>query len=289
MPAFPPSSPVDPAIARHFARGLVAAAGLAPGEATDRIADAFAAVPRERHAGAGPWELIPERGSGGAWTTPDDDPAWLYHDVLVALDAGAGINMGAPSMWARVLRALDVRPGASVLQIGAGTGYYTAILAHLAGAEGRVVAREVEPRLAERARAALAAVPGATVEHGNGALDPPPGPHDCIVAFAGVTHPVPAWMDALAIGGRMALPVTGASGWGAFVLLEREDADRLTLATLGRCGFYPCAGARDEALAARWDDMLTGEAARGVHATMERRAAAGEEVALPGGWALRVA
>lgn len=279
----------DPAIPRHFARGLVAFAGLPPGKATDRLEDAFAAVPRERHAGPGPWQLIAERGPSGRWTTPDDDPAWLYHDVLVSLDAGTGvgINMGGPSMWAAQLGALGIRPGTRVLQVGAGTGYYTAVIAHLAGLEGGVTAMEVEPRLAARAADALTDVPNASVVEGNAATDPPPGPYDLVVAFAGVTHPVPAWIDALAEGGRMLLPVTGASGWGAFTLFEREGSDRLRLATLGRCGFYPCAGARDEALAERWDRVLRGDAVRGMFAAMERRTAGADEVALPGGWAAR--
>lgn len=281
------ADPVDPLIRRHFARGLLAAAGLSPGEGTDRVEQAFAAVSRERHAGAGPWQLIAERAPDGLWTTPNDDPAWLYHDVLVALDAGAGINMGSPSMWAGLLARVGVPSGARVMQVGAGSGYYTAILAHLAGPEGRVVAREIEPRLAARAVDALRAVPNAVVEPGNAATDPPPGPFDLIVAFAGVTHPVPGWIDALAEGGRILLPVTGTNGWGAFVLFRREGADRLALLTLGRCGFYPCAGARDEALAAHWDRTLTAERTRGFHAVMERRAARKGEVALPGGWALR--
>ena len=286
----PPSVP--PIIRRHFARGLVAAGGLAPGEATGRVEDAFAAVPRERHAGPGPWRLIAERGVGGTWRTPNGDPAWLYHDVLIALDTEAGINIGAPSMWARLFAALDVRPGERVAQIGAGTGYYTAILAHLVGPGGAVRAWEIEPHLAERAAAALRDVPNAGVVAGNGATAPPSGPHDLLVAFAGVTHPVPAWTEALAEGGRMLLPVTGTNGWGAFVLFQRETADRFALRTLGRCGFYPCAGARDEALAARWDLVLTGEATRGLRAVMERGGGkgggrGGGDVALPGGWAVR--
>ena len=125
----------------------------------------------------------------------------------------------------------------------------------------------------------------AAVRHGNGATDPAPGPHDLIVAFAGVTHPVPAWIDALGTRGRMLLPVTGTRGWGAFVLFECEAPDRLALVTVGRCGFYPCAGARDDALAERWEAMLPG-AENGARMTMERREAAPGETALPGGWAL---
>ena len=270
----------------QFARVLRVAAALPPGPAAERVADAFAAVPRERHAGPGPWRLLPESPRSGAWTTPNDDPRWLYTDALVTLDEGASINIGSPSMWASMLGALDVPVGAHVMQVGAGTGYYTAVLAHLAGPRGRVDAREIEPVLAERSVRALEGVAGVNVAQGNAATDPPPGPHEFIVAFAGVTHPVPAWIEALAPGGRMLLPVTGASGWGALVLFERDGEDRMTLGTLGRCGFYPCAGARDDALAALWDERLTPQRSRGAMLVMERRAAGPDEVALPGGWAL---
>ena len=272
-------------IRRHYARIVRIAATLPPGEATERVEAAFAAVPRERHAGPGPWRLIPQSPGAAPWTTPDDDPRWLHADALIALDEGAGINNGAPSMWARHLTMLDVPPGARVFQVGAGAGYYTAILAHLAGPGGHVAAHEIEPHLAGRAAEALDGVPNATIAHGNGATDPAPGPHDLVVAFAGVTHPPPAWIDALAERGRMLLPVTGTRGRGAFVLFEREGADRLALATVGRCGFYPCAGARDDALAERWDALLPG-AENGARLRMERRPAARSEVALPGGWAL---
>ena len=221
----------------------------------------------------------------GRMPTPDDDPRWLYTDALIALDEGAGINNGAPSMWARHLVLLDVARGTRVLQVGAGGGYYTAILAHLVGAEGRVAAHETEPHLAARAALALGDVSNVAVMHGNGATDPDPGPHDLVIAFAGVTHPVSAWIDALGTRGRMLLPVTGTRGWGAFVLFEREGPDRMALTTVGRCGFYPCAGARDDALAERWDALLPG-AENGARMAMERRAAASGETALPGGWAL---
>lgn len=99
----------------QFARVLRVAAALPPGEAAECVADTFAAVPRERHAGPGPWRLLPESRRGGAWTTPNDDPRWLYTDALVTLDEGASINIGSSSMWAGIVATLDVMVGARVM------------------------------------------------------------------------------------------------------------------------------------------------------------------------------
>ena len=118
-----------------------------------RVEAAFAEVPREDFAGPPPWRI----GSGGPFgLTSADDPERLYEDVLVGIDARRGINNGQPSLHAQSIAALGLREGETVVQIGAGAGYYTAILATLVGATGRVIAYEIEPDIAERAAANLA-------------------------------------------------------------------------------------------------------------------------------------
>ena len=54
-------------------------------------------------------------------------------DALVGIDARRGINNGQPSLHAQALDALGVREGETIVQVGAGAGYYTAILATLVG------------------------------------------------------------------------------------------------------------------------------------------------------------
>ena len=135
---------------RFFARYVSASAGVRH----PRIEQAFAAVERERFAGPGPWS-IHVLGSGYIETL-DADPAFIYQDTLVALDAARGINIGQPSAHAQWLDALGLVEGETVVQVGAGSGYYTAILAHLVGPRGRVHAFEVDPVLADRARAEFA-------------------------------------------------------------------------------------------------------------------------------------
>jgi protein-L-isoaspartate(D-aspartate) O-methyltransferase len=144
---------------RAFYARFVAQRG---GASDPRIERAFAAVPREPFAGPAPWSVL----AAGPWLTwppgreyvetPDDDPAYLYQDVLVALDPARGINIGEPSLHAHCLDALTVRKGGAVLHVGAGSGYYTAILAHLVGPRGRVHAYEIVLALAARAERNLA-------------------------------------------------------------------------------------------------------------------------------------
>ncbi|HET9208677.1 MAG TPA: hypothetical protein VFO28_20715, partial [Burkholderiaceae bacterium] len=133
---------------RAYAQQLVR--DLGPGH--ERLHDAFADTPRERFVGAPPWPLL----HGGFTRQWSDDPRELYDDVLVGLDVELGINNGQPSLHARCLAACNPQAGETVLHVGAGTGYYSAILAHLVGPGGRVIAYESEAHLAARAAANLA-------------------------------------------------------------------------------------------------------------------------------------
>ena len=98
-----------------------------------RIEAAFAAVPREDFAGTPPWRVV-SGPFGSDWVS---DPERLYEDVLVGIDARRGINNGQPSLHAQALDALGVSEGETIVQIGAGAGYYTAILATLVGTHGQ--------------------------------------------------------------------------------------------------------------------------------------------------------
>ncbi|MCV9937430.1 methyltransferase domain-containing protein [Boseaceae bacterium BT-24-1] len=229
--------------------------GLELNNSLQRVLTAFREVPREPFAGKGPWKLRSPLYSNSAIFTPNADPRHLYHCALVVLDEALGINIGEPTMWARLLARVDVAESASILQIGAGTGYYTAILSKLAHAGG-VLAFETQKTLADLASENLGAQRSVDIRHGDGAVDlqEGDGPFDLIVAFAGVTHPVEPWLDRLKPNGRILLPITGSRGWGAMVLAE-SGYPVMNAITLGPCGFYPCAGARDDALARRIDEM----------------------------------
>jgi protein-L-isoaspartate(D-aspartate) O-methyltransferase len=209
----------------------------------ERVIDAFATVPRERFAGRGPWRIL--HFADGYWTTPDDDPRRLYHNVLIALDEERRLNIGEPLLWARHFDRIGVKGGDRVLQIGTGSGYYTAILAELVGSTGRVEGIEIDAPLAATAERNLEAWPTAHITVGD-ASAPIEGRWDLIVAFAGATAPHGWWLDALANGGRLLLPMTAGSfsqRSGFMLRLDRRGSG-FAARSAGWVGFYPCAGAR---------------------------------------------
>ena len=209
----------------------------------DRVVDAFATVPRERFAGPGPWRIL--HFVDGYWTTPDADPRRLYHNVLIALDEERRLNIGEPLLWARHFDRVGVRDGDRVLQIGMGSGYYTAILAELVGPDGRIDGIEIDAPLAAAATRNLKAWPAARVTVGDASV-PLEGSWDLIVAFAGATAPHAWWLDGLVDGGRLLLPLTAGnfSPRGGFMLRLERRGNGLAARSAGWVGFYPCAGAR---------------------------------------------
>jgi protein-L-isoaspartate(D-aspartate) O-methyltransferase len=208
----------------------------------ERVLDAFAAVPREHFAGPGPWRI--RHAFDGYWTTSDAEPHWLYHCILVALDEARGINIGDPFLWSFHLDRIGVKEGDRVLQIGAGSGYYTAVLAELAGKPGRVDAIEIDAPLAAAAQANIAPWPNATVKLGDASARVE-GQWDVVVAFAGATAPHGWWLDAIADGGKLLLPLTPKEQWGFMLRVDRHGK-QLAARSAGRVGFYPCAGARND-------------------------------------------
>jgi protein-L-isoaspartate(D-aspartate) O-methyltransferase len=235
-----PIMPDLPALRRWFAEELRAAA---PVRRNESVVAAFAAVPRERFLGPGPWRILPPKSLDAAYTTPDADPHWLYHDVLVVIDPSRDINNGEPALWARLFDRLDLRPGERVLQVGAGTGYYTAILAEIVGPAGRVIAAEYHADLALRTRENLAPWPQVQVVAGDGAAHDP-GEVDAVIAFAGATHPAPLWLERLREGGRLLMPLTAESSRG-FMLHAVRCGAAFEAGSLGPCGFFRCLGGRD--------------------------------------------
>jgi protein-L-isoaspartate(D-aspartate) O-methyltransferase len=219
-----------------------------------QLIDAFAAVPREQFVGPGPWRILPHPYE--SFLTPDCDPRWLYHDVLVSIDASRNLNNGQPSFWARNLEQLDVINGERVLQIGAGTGYYVAVLAEIVGPTGHVTAVEIDPVLAAQARANLVGWPQADVVSGDGrAVDA--GHFDVVIVFAGSTHPAPQWLDGLVEGGRLLMPLTSDSRWG-FLLRAIRRGNTFAASSIGGVGIYPCVGGRDEEASKRLQSALKG-------------------------------
>lgn len=204
-----------------------------------RIERAFAAVRREPFVGPGPWSIFTGE---GYVRTPDDDPAFIYQNTLVALDSERGINIGSPGAHAVWLDALALKEGETVLQVGAGTGYYTAIIAHLVGVAGRVHAYEIDAGLAARATENLQDLPQVDVQPRSGVSDELPKV-DAIYVCAGTSHPSRAWLDALRPRGRLLFPLQPEDALGGMLLIERPDHGPIWPAKfVSRAQFIGCVG-----------------------------------------------
>jgi protein-L-isoaspartate(D-aspartate) O-methyltransferase len=220
---------------------------------SDGLVDAFATVPRERFVGHGPWQIcvFADDGSWSYRTTDSADPIHVYGDVLIGIDSARGLNNGEPSSLAAWIESLALRSGETVVHIGSGTGYYTAILAELVGPSGIVLACEIEPILAARAEENLRPWNQVTVSPLDG-CELPFGECDAIFVNCGVTHPSLAWLTRLRMNGRLLLPVTASSdetgiGRGAMFLITRR-AVGFAVRYLSPVGIFPCSGGRSEAL-----------------------------------------
>jgi len=216
------------------------------------LRQAFAAVPRERFVGPGPWTIL----SAGlkSEVTPDDDPAHIYRNVLVTLDAEKRLNNGEPRFWAVLFERLRPADGERAIHVGAGTGYYTAMIAEMVGPAGRVTGIEFEPHLAAKAQANLADRPNVELLAGDG-MALAEGATDVIVASCGLDHVPPRWVRMLNDGGRLLMPLTTTlddwpgGGWGANLMITRRGA-RFAAEFVGSVGIYHCMSGRSEAAGA---------------------------------------
>ena len=212
-----------------------------------RIEAAFTSVKREDFLGRGPWQVA--RWGRGYVATPSRNPVYLYDDVVVGIIPERHLNNGQPSLHAALIASAAPKTGEHAVHIGAGVGYYTAILHRLVGHRGRVTAIEFDTGLAARLAANFAGVRNITVLQGDGshvAFDSA----DIIYVNAGATKPAEAWLDRLTEGGRLILPVTagefptGDVRQGAVFRIERRDSDFLAW-RISAVAIFPCEGMRD--------------------------------------------
>lgn len=239
-------------VRRAYAQTIAAAASVK----TSALVEALATVPREQFLRPGPW-LVHDAADfrrPPQWT-PDGNPEAVYLDASVAIDPDRQLFNGAPSFLSRLIDTLSLAPGSRVLHVGAGLGYYSALMASVVGPSGRVVAVEVEEGLAAEARANLASTPWVEVWQGDAVQVE--GPFDAILVNAGVTHPQESWLDAVAPGGRLLLPLTvtmpamGATiGKGVMLMVTNTPEGTLIPEVQSFVAIYSAIGLRDTAIEA---------------------------------------
>lgn len=234
------------------------------------LVSAFAEVLREHYLGPGPWQILSQKFRdhlrGRPYrTTPDANPRHIYDDVLVGILPERLLNNGQPSGLARWFDRLELRRSERVIHVGSGTGYYTAILAHVVGPGGHVTALENDDELAPRAKANLAHLRYVDVIHGDGSAFDFSGA-DAIWVNAGATHMPPAWLESLRPGARLMFPlitthlvrlpsslklnrgkVVRTAGWQArmagVVLMVQREVDKYRATPISNVGIFPCIGA----------------------------------------------
>jgi protein-L-isoaspartate(D-aspartate) O-methyltransferase len=234
---------------QFFAEEVTAVAAIQ----TAGLVDALASVPRERFLNAGPWFVRSEADlMAGPRQTPDADPRHVYHNYAIAIDPARQLFNGVPGLVVSWIDRLELKPGARVLHVGTGTGYYTGLIGHTVGASGAVVGIEVDEQLAAHARESLAPYPWIDVRTAD-AKGPFADQFDAILINAGVTHAQDSWLDALAPGGHMIVPFTaslpamGPIGKGVAVRITKADA-AFPARVIGFTAIFSGVGLRDETL-----------------------------------------
>lgn len=187
-----------------------------------RLDEAFTAVERR-------WFLRPEQQRAVAENAP--------------LTIGYGQTNSQPSTVRDMLELLDVRPGRHILDVGCGSGWTTALLAHLSAPDGEVRGVEIVPELVEfgrvnlsRARRELGdGLAPATIDQATpGQLGLPElGPFERILVSAEPSELPGELVDQLADGGIMVIPVRGD------MLRVRRTGEEVTVDRHGRYRFVP--------------------------------------------------
>jgi len=156
---------------------------------------------------------------------PESLKASVYDNI--PLPIGYGQTISQPYTVAFMLSTLDVPEGGKILEAGAGSGWQTALLAHLVGKKGRVYAFEIIPELKEFGEKNLArSYPdlakrvtffAKSAERGL----PKEAPFDRIIAAAMLPDIPDAWREQLKTGGKMVFPFRGS----IYVLTKKSDTE----------------------------------------------------------------
>ena len=199
---------------------------------------AFAAVPRHLFV---PYYFVAlARGYERRWGESPDPAArerWLrgaYEDAPLATrlrDGELVSSSSQPSLMAMMLTALEVSDGDRVLEIGTGTGYNAALLAHRLGDDTLVTTVDLEPEITEAARCHLAAAgyrPAVVTGDGTRGV-PERAPYDRIVATCELSAVPRPWLAQCRPGGRILMPC--ATGVVALDVADAGHAEGRFLST----------------------------------------------------------
>lgn len=191
------------------------------GIAEERILDAFLAVPRE------------------AFVSPQYAHL-AYGDHPLPIEAGQTISQ--PYIVALTIQAAGIAPGDKVLEVGAGSGYAAAVISRIAA---KVIGIERQHDLVEIARERLKRIGYDNVEivEGDGTRGfADEAPFDAILAAASGSHVPQSWIDQLAEGGCIVMPIGSPGLVQELVKVTKGPGGRLIRENLGDVRFVPLIG-----------------------------------------------
>jgi protein-L-isoaspartate(D-aspartate) O-methyltransferase len=214
---------------RALRRGMVDTLARDGPLRSTRVAEALLSVPREL--------FVPG--------VPLDEVYRTSEPIIIKRVAERNLSSAsAPDVMAAMLEQLEPRPGQHVLEIGAGSGYNAALLAHLVGPDGHVTTIDIDTDLVEQAREHLQAAGVSNVEviEADGALGyAPNAPYERIMLTVASHDLAPAWREQLAHGdARIVLPLS-FGGMQRSVAFEQR-VDHLASRSVGPCMFIALRG-----------------------------------------------
>jgi len=185
------------------------------------ILEAFRSVPREEF-------LSPEYAD------------LAYGDHPLPIEAGQTISQ--PYIVGLMIHAAEMKAGDNALEVGAGSGYAAAVMSRIAG---QVTAIERQPELVKVAQGRMQRLgfDNVRIVEGDGTRGwEPEAPYDAILAAASGSHIPPAWIDQLADGGRIVMPVGEPSFIQKLIKVTKGPAGKLITEDLGGVRFVPLIG-----------------------------------------------
>lgn len=194
---------------------------------SDRVEAAFRAVPRHLFL-------------------PNEPLAKVYQDEAIItkrLNGRPISSSSQPTVMAVMLEQLALESGHRVLEIGAGTGYNAALMAHLVGETGQIITVDLDEDTIENARQCLARASNVQVICADGWFGyPEAAPYDRIILTVGAWDIAIAWQEQLKPDGRLVLPLTLRDNVQLTVAFEWAD-DCLESVSMSNCGFMKLRGA----------------------------------------------
>jgi protein-L-isoaspartate(D-aspartate) O-methyltransferase len=165
---------------------------------------------------------------------------FAYEDA--PLPIGEGQTISQPYIVALMIEAAEVRPGDSILEVGAGSGYAAAVMSHIAD---RVYTIERHPSLANSARERFKKLGYDNIDLrvGDGTRGwPEAAPFEAILVAAGGPEVPQALKQQLAIGGRLVIPVGEEERYQTLIKLTRKGNAEFEEEKLGAVAFVPLIG-----------------------------------------------